>query len=30
VLDYMDHLRGVIAELDQQIAVLEADGSKKS
>ncbi len=30
VLDYMDHLRGVIAELDQQIAALEADGSKKS
>lgn len=26
VLEYMDHLRGVIAELDEQIAHLEAGG----
>jgi hypothetical protein len=26
VLEYMEHLRGVIAELDQQIARLEAGG----
>ncbi|HWD68298.1 MAG TPA: hypothetical protein VG227_10095 [Caulobacteraceae bacterium] len=26
VIEYMDHLRGVIAELDEQIAHLEAGG----
>ena len=26
VLEYMDHLRGVIAELDEQIARLESGG----
>lgn len=29
VLEYMEHLRGVIAELDEQIAALEASLSKK-